>query len=88
MTARLSPFFPAIVVAFGALAVTFGGFWASFRQSNFNIELREKNEEIARLQRENASLITGGDSFAYAGFRFFSSDGTIYKGNAIPVNSY
>jgi hypothetical protein len=84
MMARLSPFFPAIVVACGALAVAFGGFWASFRQSNFNIELREKNEEIARLQRENASLITGGDSFAFAGFRIFSSDGTMFNANAIP----
>jgi hypothetical protein len=61
MMARLSPFFPAMVVFIGALFVAAGGFWASWRQSNFNIEIRDKNEEIARLQHENAATITGGD---------------------------
>jgi hypothetical protein len=84
MMARLSPFFPAMVVAFGALVAAAGGFWASLRQSNFNMELREKSEEIARLQRENASLITGGDSFAYASFQIFSPDGTNINAYAIP----
>jgi len=84
MMARLSPFFPAMVVFIGALFVAAGGFWASWRQSNFNLEIRDKNEEIARLQHENAGTITGGDSFAYAGFRIFSSDGTIFNAHAIP----
>jgi hypothetical protein len=83
---RLSPFFPAMVVVFGALVVAAGGFWASWRQSNFNIDLREKNEEIARLQHENASLITGDDSFAYAAFQIFDIDGTAVDAHAMPNN--
>jgi hypothetical protein len=63
----LWPFFPAFVVCAGAILVALGGFWASWRQSNFNAEIREKNEEIARLQRENANAITGGDSFCWMG---------------------
>jgi hypothetical protein len=62
MLAKLSPFFPALLVVVGALFVTAGGFWASWRQSNFNIDIRAKNEEISRLQRENVNAITG-DSF-------------------------
>jgi hypothetical protein len=37
------------------------------RQSKFNSELRLKNDEIIRLQQENAGAITGGDSFAEMG---------------------
>jgi hypothetical protein len=63
LVSRLWPFAPAILIFVGALIVAIGGFWASFRQSNFNAELRQKNEEIARLQSENTGFITGGDSF-------------------------
>ena len=57
-------FHPALVVFAGAVIVAFGTFWAAWRQSNFNAAIREKNEEIARLQHEAAAAITGGDSFA------------------------
>jgi hypothetical protein len=63
----LWPFAPAFFVFAGAILVAIGGFWASWRQSNFNAEIKEKNEEIARLQRENANAITGGDSFCWMG---------------------
>jgi hypothetical protein len=63
MITRLSPFFPAMVVLLGAIIVAAGGFWAAVRQSNFNAELRKKNDEITRLQRENADLITGGEDY-------------------------
>jgi hypothetical protein len=63
--ARLAPFYPAMLAFVGALLVAAGGFWASYRQSNFNSEIKVKNEEIARLQIENANTLTGGDSFAY-----------------------
>jgi hypothetical protein len=45
------------------------------------MEIREKNDEIARLNRENANAITGGDSFAWADFQVFGADGR-------PVNAY
>ena len=61
MITRLSPLLPGIVIFVGALCIAFGGIWAAVRQSNFNAELREKNDEITRLQRENADLIIGGD---------------------------
>jgi hypothetical protein len=64
---NLWPFFPAFLVFAGAILVALGSFWAAWRQSNFNAEIREKNEEIARLQRENANTITGGDSFCWMG---------------------
>jgi len=80
MIERLSPFFPAMVVFVGALFVAAGGFWASLRQSNFNAEIRQKNEEIARLQSESTNTITGGYSFAYVMFQIAALDGS-------PVNA-
>src|ERR1700730_15416439 len=84
MIARLSPFFPAMLVFVGALCVAAGGFWASWRQSNFNIDIREKNDEIARLQRESANGITGGDSFAWADFQVFGADGGAVNAYTMP----
>jgi hypothetical protein len=84
MMARLSPFFPAMVVLVGALVVAAGGFWAAWRQSDFNMEIRQKNEEIVRLQRENANAITGGDSFAWAAFQIFGADGNAVNAHAMP----
>src|SRR5712671_5625374 len=79
MMERLSPFYPAVLVFLGALFVAAGGFWASWRQSNFNIELNKKNEEIARLQQDNVNTMTGGDSLSYAGFQIFGPDGSVVK---------
>jgi hypothetical protein len=81
---RLSPFFPAMLVFFGALFVALGGFWASYRQSNFNMEIRAKNEEIARLQQESSSAITGGNSFAWVDFQVFALDGSAVNALAMP----
>jgi hypothetical protein len=58
-------FAPALLVFGGAVLVALGGFWSSWRQSNFNTTLTEKNNEIAQLQLESANAITGGNSFAY-----------------------
>jgi hypothetical protein len=82
--ARLSPFFPAMLVFIGALFVAAGGFWASWRQSNFNMEIRAKNDQIARLQQENANTITGGDSFAYAGLEIYGVDGSSVNAHNMP----
>jgi hypothetical protein len=84
MMARLSPFFPAMLVFVGALFVAAGGFWASWRQSNFNTDLREKNDEISRLQREGANAIIGGDSFAWVGFQVFGADGSAVNAHTMP----
>ncbi len=52
-----------MIVAGGLLAAS-GGFWQAVRQSNFNSELRQKNDTIIELQQQNAGAITGGNSFA------------------------
>jgi hypothetical protein len=62
---RISAFYPALLVFAGAILVAFGGFLAALRQSNFNAEIRQKNEEIAHLQHEAANIVTGGDSFCW-----------------------
>ena len=49
----------------GAVLVAAGGFWSSWRQSNFNVTLTQKNNVITHLQLESANAITGGNSFAY-----------------------
>ena len=56
-------FAPALLIAFGALSATIGGFWQSYRQSSFNAAIREKNDQIIVLQQENLNAVTGGDSF-------------------------
>jgi hypothetical protein len=81
---KLAPFYPAMVVFVGAMIVAGGAFWASLRQSNFNIELRNKNNEIAALQKENADTITGGDSFAEVGFHVLDQSGNMPNASAMP----
>lgn len=57
-------FLPAILIVGGGLLAASGGFWQAVRQSNFNSELRQKNDKIIELQQQSAGAITGGDSFA------------------------
>jgi hypothetical protein len=65
MTDRtLWQFLPAIFIVAGAVLAACGGFWQAVRQSNFNSELRQKNDQIIELQQQSAGAITGGDSFA------------------------
>jgi hypothetical protein len=73
---RLWPLAPALVIAFGALLVTIGGFWAAYRQSHFNAELREKNEAISRL--------TGGDGFCWVAFQIVDSQGQLVNAYSMP----
>ncbi|MFZ1965168.1 MAG: hypothetical protein WAU78_17185 [Roseiarcus sp.] len=82
--ARLWQLAPAFVVAFGAFWVTLGGFWAAWRQSSFNADLQQKNEEIARLQQENNGSITGGDSFCYTVFQIVGTSGESVNANSMP----
>jgi hypothetical protein len=74
--ARIWLLAPALVIAVGAVIVAFGGFWAAYRQSNFNAELRQKNEEIQRL--------TGGDGFCWVAFQIVDSQGQLVNGNNMP----
>jgi hypothetical protein len=82
--AKFAPFYPAAFVFAGALLVAIGGFWASWRQSNFNIEIRKKNEEIALLQKQSADAITGGDSFAELAFRVLDRSGNMPNAHTMP----
>jgi len=68
-------FAPTILVFVGAVLVALGGLWASWRQSNFNAKLNQKNEEIIRLQHENVQAVTGGDSYCFMEFMSASSPG-------------
>ncbi len=56
---------PAVIIFVGVLISAFGALWASQRQASFERNLREKSEEIARLNRELANSVIGGDSFCY-----------------------
>jgi hypothetical protein len=76
MLSRLWPLAPALVIAGGATLVALGGFWAAYRQSHFNAELRQKNEEIARL--------TGGDGFCYIAFQIVDMNGQSVNANSMP----
>ena len=56
---------PAVMIFVGVLISAVGAFWASQQQASFERNLREKSEEIARLNRELANSVIGGDSFCY-----------------------
>src|SRR5664279_1105941 len=62
-------FLPAILIVSGGALAAAGGFWQAVRQSNFNSELRRKNDKIIELQQESAGAITGGGSFAEMGLQ-------------------
>jgi hypothetical protein len=78
------PLAPAGLILLGAIVVAFGGFWQASRQSRFNAELRQKNEEIARLQKENTGVITGGDSFCWMSFQIVGLKGEPVNANNMP----
>ena len=86
MLERLWAFAPAITVFIGAVIVAGGTFWAAWRQSHFNSEIRTKNEAIIRAQREGIDAITGGDSFAYLQFQVVARDGTAVNAHSMPID--
>ena len=88
--ARLLQYAPAILVFVGAVLAAGGALWSSYRQSNFNRDIRQKNEAIAQLQRENADAVTGGDNYCFfTAERNADSDNALYlvlrKAKATPV---
>jgi hypothetical protein len=76
----LSPYYPALVImagaVIGAVIVAFGGFWAAYRQVNFNARLNDKNNEIIALQDQQIKAITGGNSYPYV-MPTFRGDGKV-----------
>ena len=63
---------PAIVLALGGILSICGALLAARQQvkaaerrTQYERELKEKAEENARLSREIAASVTGGDAFAY-----------------------
>jgi hypothetical protein len=73
---NLTPYYPAIVILAGAVLVAFGGFWAAYKQANFNARLNEKNDQIIALQDQQINAITGGDSYPYV-MPAFKGDGKV-----------
>jgi hypothetical protein len=65
MRSFIASYYPALIILFGAIVVAVGGFFASWRQTNFNAELRAKNDQIIALQDEQIKYTTGGDNFCY-----------------------
>ena len=61
----IAPYYPALIILGGAIAVAFGGFLAAYRQVDFDARLNEKNDEIIALQAQQIKAITGGDSYPY-----------------------
>lgn len=56
---------PGLVIFIGLIISAIGGVWSYYQTDKFNVELRAKAEENARMSRELAALTTGGNSFAY-----------------------
>jgi hypothetical protein len=58
---RFWPYAPALVVILGAFIAAVGSCWQAVRQSNFNAEIRSKNEQIITLQQENIHTVKGAN---------------------------
>jgi hypothetical protein len=56
---------PTMVIFVGGIIAAIGAVWAAYDQTKSSKQLQEKSEEIARLNRETANTVTGGDSFCY-----------------------
>lgn len=66
---------PAILIFIGALVAATGALWASVEQTKSEKYLKEKNLEIADLNKQISMSITGGDSFSYIGLPLNGSQG-------------
>jgi hypothetical protein len=56
---------PTILIFIGGIIAAIGAVWAAYDQNTSSKKLEQKKEEIARLNRETASAVTGGDSYCY-----------------------
>ena len=50
----------------GGIVILIGGAWSSIDQARFQNSLVDKSNKIEKLQKKLSSILTGGDSFAYA----------------------
>ena len=53
------------LVFISAIASAIGALWASRQRADFERHLREKSDEIAKLNKEIMDLVIGGDSYCY-----------------------
>jgi hypothetical protein len=65
---------PHVVILLGAVLVALGSYWAALRQSAFEKELRQKNDETITSVQETLKMVTGGNSFAYLDFHFHATN--------------
>lgn len=56
---------PSGLILLGAFLSAIGALWASHQQTDFQIALNNKNEEIISLQGKILDSVMGGDSFCY-----------------------
>ena len=54
---------PAIIIFIGLVLTAIGGIWSAHQQAISEKELNKKSDEIAELNKQIASSITGGDNF-------------------------
>lgn len=54
---------PAIIIFIGLILTAIGGIWSAHQQAISEKELNKKSDEIAELNKQIASSITGGDNF-------------------------
>lgn len=66
---------PTVLIFIGALISATGALWASVEQTKSERYLKEKNQEIADLNKQISMSITGGDSFCYIGHPLDGSQG-------------
>ncbi len=60
---------PAGLIFIGVIITAIGAYWAAIKQSEFEHELRVRNDKIAELSQNAQNSVTGGDSFCYMRFR-------------------
>lgn len=78
---------PAVLIFVGVLISAAGALWASKQQAASERRIGQKNEEIAKLSKQIAHSVTGGDSFCYLAFSLPDKGGTkailavVHKGN-------
>lgn len=65
---------PSGLILLGAILSAIGALWASQSRGLFEQQLKEKNEEIASLNKEIVNIVTGGDSYC-----LFDFTGTIHN---------
>lgn len=59
---------PSSIALIGAVLVALGAFWSASQSHKFETEVKQKNEEIKKLNEYILSTVTGGNSFCVLNF--------------------